>query len=158
MSKNKTNVVASGVFLLFCVAMYTYIIPNYIKLKKNADIGPDMFPKLVVGILAVLAVINLVSALRAMKAAGERWSDTKFNWKQYLPQVGLIASGAVFLILAPILGFVVAAVPFLFFLLMYFGSKRIVLNIVLAIVYPTLLYLLFSKVLHISFPPGIFGF
>lgn len=158
MSKRKINIVAYCVLIAFCAAMYFYVIPNYIKMRSNADVGPEVFPKLIVLVLFVLCLIGLIQEFLGMAREKESWQGGSINLKEYLPQVGMILSGVVFLFLAPKLGFAVAAIFFMFFLLNYFGSKRLVLNLVLSVFYPVLLYLLFSRVLHISFPAGIFGF
>lgn len=158
LSKRKINIVAYCILLVFCAAMYFYVIPNYVKVRSNTDIGPEVFPKLIVLVLFALCVIGLIQEIWGMVQEHESWQGFSISWKAYLPQVGMILSGVIFLFLAPRLGFAVAAIPFMFFLLNYFGSKRLVLNLVLSVVYPVFLFLLFSRVLHISFPAGIFGF
>lgn len=158
MSKRKINIISYGCLLVFCAVMYFYFIPSYVKVKKNVDVGPELFPKLIIMVLAGLCIVGLVMEITGMVREKESWQGFRIHLKDYLPQAGLIVSGIVFLFAAPKLGFAPAAIPFLFFLLNYFGSKRQLLNLVLSVVYPVFLFLLFSRVLHISFPAGIFGF
>lgn len=158
MKKHQTDVIGYSAIVAFSLTLYFWLIPNFVKLKKNADIGPDMFPKLLAGFLFVLGAIGLVSTLVAMKRDGVSFKGYRMEWKKYVPQVILLASGIVFILAAQFLGFLIAAVIYAFLLFLLFGSRRWVLNGIMAVVYPVILYLLFSLVLRIQFPAGIFGF
>ena len=78
----------------------------------------------------------------------------KYNMKQYIPQVVMLASGFGFVALANILGFLPAAVICTVFWLWLFGSRKLSFNIIWAIVYAVLLFILFSKLLGIRFTGG----
>lgn len=135
-----------------------WVIPNFIRIKPNAAIGPEAFPQLVTMILIGLSLAGLVMEYHALRAEGGSFRGYRIQWRNYLPQAIFLLSGIGFLLAAPVLGFVPSAVIFLLFLLFFFGSKRKLVNLITAAVYPVVLYLIFSQVLRISFPAGIFGF
>ena len=141
----------------FSVVARFYIVPNFIKRKSNVQIGPEMYPKLVTTLMIALALLGLILEYRAMRAAGESFSGYSADLKKYIPHVFFLASGVAFLIAAPILGFFIAAIPFMMFLLYLFGSEGKLKNIIISIAYPAVLVLLFSQVLRVNFPAGIFG-
>lgn len=157
MKKRQDNIVFYAVLSVISLFIEFGIIPHYIKHKANALIGPELFPQLVTAILIVLSLMGLYAEYRAMKAEGGSFEGFTISFKSYLPHVLFLVSGVVFLIAAPILGFLIAAVPFLLFLLFLFGSQRKLFNLFLSIVYPVALFLIFSQVLRISFTAGIFG-
>ena len=158
MSKQRQNSVLFFAFLTaFSLAARFYIVPNFIKTKSNVQIGPEMYPKLITTLMIALALIGLIMEYRAMRAAGESFAGYSADLKKYIPHVFLLASGVAFLIAAPVLGFFVAAVPFMLFLLYLFGSEGKLTSVIISVVYPAILVLLFSQVLRVNFPAGIFG-
>lgn len=158
MKKRQDNIVFYAAMSGVGVAFLLFIIPNFIKKKTNAAIGPEAFPQLVTLILIALCLVGLVMEYRELKAEGGSFSGYRIDFKAYLPQALFLLSGVAFLMAAPVLGFAVAAIPFLLFLLYFFGSKKLVVNVVISVAYPIALYLIFSQVLRISFPVGILGF
>lgn len=158
MKKQRQSTVLFFVFLtIISLIGRFYIIPNFIKVKASAAIGPEMFPKLVTTLMIILAFAGLLLEYRAMKTAGEDFSGYSVEVKKYIPQALFLFSGVVFLIAAPILGFLVAAIPFMLFLLYLFGAEGKLVSIVISVLYPTVLVLIFSQVLRVNFPSGIFG-
>ena len=136
---------------------YFWIIPQFIRRRANVLIGPEFFPQIVVTLFILLSLVGIFLEYKAMKAEGENFAGYSVNLKQYIPHALFILSGVIFVMIAPILGFVVAAMPFLLFLLILFGADNKVQNIVITIIYPIILFWLFRDVLGVRFPIGMFG-
>ena len=154
----QNSIVFAGLIAVFGIVLLTVLIPKYIKVTaRMTGISPRLFPQIIAGLMIVLSAAWIIMELRAMKKSGEDFKGYFPNLKALLPQVALIGSGIIFLVLAPMLGFVIASVPFVFFLLWLFGSKRWWLNAIVAVAYPIVLYVLFHYLLRVNFPVGMFG-
>ncbi|NBI68506.1 tripartite tricarboxylate transporter TctB family protein [Pseudoflavonifractor sp. 60] len=155
---HQTNLIAYSATTLFGVLMATVLIPNFVRLKKNADFGPEKFPYIVAGLFIFLGIIGIVLEIVNARKEGVNIPLPKLQLKQYIPQAILILSGFVFIGVASVLGFLIASVIFMAFWLFLYGSNRLKINIIWALVYGVLIYLLFSQVLGIRFTGGILGF
>lgn len=156
--EHKNNLIAYGVTLLLGIVLITFLIPNYIKLKKNADFGPEKFPYIIAGIFVVLGLYGLISELITLRKNGITLVKTGLDFKKILPQLLLLASGFLFVFCAQKLGFIIAAVIFMVFWMWLYGSTRKLFTVLWAIGYSLLLYLLFSKLLGIRFTGGFLNF
>ena len=157
MKKEQASIIFNGSVFFFLLFTYFFLIPNFIRLKAGVRYGPELFPKLVTLILIAFSLVITVREYVAFKKAGGSFSHMDFNFKAYIPHTLFIVSGVLFLYAAKYFGFVIAAVPFMLFWLYIFGSKNKILSIVVAILYPIALVWLFSGVMRIPFPRGIFG-
>ncbi|SCZ78667.1 tripartite tricarboxylate transporter TctB family protein [Acidaminobacter hydrogenoformans] len=157
MKDRQGNLLFYALLIILGIFMEFLIIPNFIKQRANVDIGPEVFPQLITGILIVLSIAGFIMEYRALKKEGGSFKGYKIMLKSYFPHFLFLLSGLIFLILAPKLGFVVAAIPFMFFTLWLFGSEKKLLNLILSVTYPVVLFLIFTQVLRINFPAGIFG-
>ncbi len=156
---NRQNNIVFYTFLcVLGLAMEFSIIPNYVKQRANVNIGPGMFPSLVTWVLILLSAVSLYLEYRKLKAEGGNFKGYTVRLKPYIPHALFLLSGILFLVAATKLGFLIAAVPFLFFLLYLFGSERMVYNLLISVAYPSVVFLIFTHVLRVSFPAGIFGF
>lgn len=137
--------------------MEFFIIPNFIKHRASVAVGPEVFPKLVTGILIVLSLVGLLSEYRRLKKEGGNFKAYRINFKFYIPHLLFITSGVIFLMAAPVLGFAIAGIPFMLFLLKLFGSDNRIFNLLVSIAYPITLFFIFTQFLRVNFPAGIFG-
>lgn len=155
---HQMNITAYTVTTLFGILMATVLIPNFVKLKKNADFGPEKFPYIVAGIFVFLGVFGLIWEFAALHKEGLKYSLPKINFKQYIPQLILVLSGFAFVALASILGFLPAAMIFVFGMLFLFGCRKWKFNLAFAVIYALGIFLLFSKILGIRFTGGLISF
>ena len=155
---HQTNITAYTVTTLFGILMATVLIPNFVKLKKNADFGPEKFPYIVAGIFVFLGVLGLVLEFTALRKEGLKYSLPKINFKQYVPQLILVISGFIFIALANFLGFLPAGMIFVFGMLFLFGCRKWKFNLAFAVIYGLGIFLLFSKILGIRFTGGLISF
>lgn len=155
---HQTNISAYAVTTAFGILMATFLIPNFVKLKKNADFGPEKFPYIVAGIFVFLGVFGLIWEFTALRKEGLKYSFPKINLKQYIPQVVMLLAGFGFIALAGFLGFLPAAMIFVFGMLFLFGCRKWKFNLLFAIVYALGIFLLFSQILGIRFTGGLISF
>lgn len=155
---HQTNLIAYGVTTLFGILMVTVLVPHFVRLKKNADFGPEKFPYIIAGIFIFLGVVGIVLELLNIRKEGIKVPLPSLQIKQCVPQAIMILSGFLFIGVASVLGFLIAAVVFTAFWLFLYGSNKWKFNIIWAFVYGLLIYLLFSQVLGIRFTGGILSF
>jgi hypothetical protein len=158
MKKMNREIVSGSFITLVCILIYFFIIPTQIKLKANAALGPEFFPKIAVILIGTCSLIYTIIQIYSLKDSKTSNNDSfSFSIKGYIKQIIFILFGFAYLIIVEYLGFPIASILLLIFLLFFFGSKGIVKNIVIAVIYGCCVYYLFSSILKISFPPGIFG-
>jgi len=109
-------------------------------------VPPESFPRLMVAVLAVLAVIMAVQSRG--KPAKRR---------KRLPGMLYFSLGAVlaFALLIEVVGAIGAMVLFCLGLPILWGERRLGWVVVYAIVFPASVYLLFTRLLEVRFPAGI---
>jgi hypothetical protein len=158
MKSEQQNIISGGIIALISIIVYFIIIPMEVKLKPDAKVGPEFFPKLAVFTIGVMALIYVIIQVRNLRAAQVSFKDgLMFNVKEYTAHIIFIAMTVLFLILTRYLGFAISAVLFLISLLFFFGSKGALKNIIIAVLYGITVYYVFSNVLKVRFPPGILG-
>lgn len=157
MKKVHHEIVSGSVITIVCAILYFFLIPMQIKVKANAELGPEFFPKIIVALTGIIALVYTIIQLKSLKSYNASLKDIKFSMKGYIDHFIFIAMGFVFLLLVEYLGFPITVVLLLIALLFFFGSKGIAKNIIIALLYGVSLWYLFGVILKISFPPGIFG-
>lgn len=152
---HQTNLISYSVTTLFGILMMTVLIPTFVKLKKNADFGPERFPYIVAGIFIVLGAIGLILECCSIRKEGLKIPFPKIHLTRYIPQAVMVAVGFLFIFLASVLGFLPSSILFMAGMLFLFGSRNWKFNLVFAFVYGILIFALFSKVLGIRFVGGL---
>ncbi len=155
----------SGI-LLFVISllMYFVLIPAQISVKAGKNLAADFFPKLMVIVFGLcgllLAATSAYDLYRHREQATKERAEGawKTDYKVFLPHVIFLVSAIVYLVLLQHLGFVLSSIPFLIFLLWHFGSPSWGKNLVIAVVYVPIVYLIFSYGFRIRFPMGPLGF
>ncbi|WP_313346875.1 tripartite tricarboxylate transporter TctB family protein [Sedimentibacter sp.] len=152
------------VIVLFSLFSYFWLIPNQISVRKGVTIGADYFPELLVTIIGICGAVLIIEGLIYLHKKGELSLSSILGisnvtqLKKYLPHVIFLLSTVIYLIVMQYLGFVIASIPFLIFLLLFFGHSKIAWCSVVSVIFVVAIYLLFSNVFRIRFPVGPFGF
>lgn len=146
--------VALGVVLL---GLLLLIGTNQIAASgMNTVVGPKVFPLIVsVGTLG-LGVLLTIGALRGHRAEPATEEDTDPNAPVNLASPGLILGGFLIgtLLLQP-LGFVFGTAVMYFTVAFAFGERRYGLIAGVALIVALITYLLFTRGLGLTLPPGI---
>ncbi len=163
--EDKIRDLRSGIAIVFLsLISYLWLIPNQISVRKGVSIGADYFPKLIVIIVGICGMVLVIQGLTYLHKKGElnlssvSGISNVTQLKKYLPHVIFLLSSVIYLIVMQYLGFIIASIPFLIFLLLFFGHSKIAWCSVISVIFVLAIYLLFSNVFRIRFPAGPFGF
>jgi putative tricarboxylic transport membrane protein len=142
-------IVAVGVLALAALAGYqTLLIPVS---PLYAKVGPTVFPWMVAGGLAVLGLALLVEALRGSWTlepdASEPVDRQALGW--------VLAGLALNVALIKLLGFIIASTLLFCCVARAFGSRQLVRDALIAIVFATVAYIGFARILGIDIGSGL---
>jgi putative tricarboxylic transport membrane protein len=147
--------------LLVVMAVYTQMAFELEWRTVAGRIGPGFFPR-VVGVLSLAILLwALVGSLRAGAAddeevVGEDEAGEADLGRHPLPLLMVLAATAVFLLIFFVpLGAIVASSLFLLATLFLLNRRQPVVNVVVALALPLLVYLLFQTLLNSGLPPGV---
>jgi putative tricarboxylic transport membrane protein len=146
-NRNIDRAGAAIAVLLFLLAAVIFWDMASLQLATTYGVGPKAMPLVVASFLALLAVGNLVLALR-----GEFPPREEFDPKALL----LILGGFVALITIIALdgGFVPATAVLFAATAAAFGRRAFLIDLLIGLVLATVVFLMFSKVLTLSLPMG----
>lgn len=148
---------------LLALAAGAAILPMSLALPHlpQSYAGPSLFPSIIGGLMMLAGLVITVNGLRAQRAAqGSEASEEggpsaapSFAWRRIV-EVGVAV--ALYLILAPRLGFVVGAFVMVASLLFIRGN-RITTALVVALVLALIVRWLFLSLLKVPLPVGPWG-
>ncbi|MDQ7840551.1 MAG: tripartite tricarboxylate transporter TctB family protein [bacterium] len=134
-------------FALLALLLAGQIPSRHVK----GDPGPQALP------IAVAALV-LIGAAAAMIGERRPSSSGTEPWQQAL---GVGAGTVAFLLLLPVVGFVVSAALFLIGTSLYLDSRRRIgpaTRLLTGVGFPLALWWIFSRLLDVSLPRGLMGF
>ncbi|WP_227378820.1 tripartite tricarboxylate transporter TctB family protein [Haladaptatus halobius] len=144
--QDSTNKLSSSplsvVFILFSLV----VIYTASKFPKRGLLGPGFFPILISAGIIVFATADILSGTKT------ELEMTGLDFK--LPAVVLILLVA-YVLLMPILGFLVGSILFLFVLFHYSNIRSKPILITLSIGVPILLFYVFGRIFLVRLPEGI---
>lgn len=113
--------------------------------------GPSFVPWIIAGSLAILSSALLAQGLRMA-----RRSDTLVApGRAVLLGVAALAAFVIYLALLPLLGFLVASIPFFAVLMALYGERRLVWLAAGSVACPVILFFLFRHLFQIPMPRGL---
>ncbi|UCG05328.1 MAG: tripartite tricarboxylate transporter TctB family protein [Desulfobacterales bacterium] len=127
---------------------------------RAAKMGPGHYPIAVAGLLASLAVLLLWQTFRCEKHAASAEDDEEQSRNPQGFRHLIIGFGffLVYVILVPLIGFVLASMVFVFCFIRLIGQFNYLLSGALALGIPALLWIVFAYLLTVPLPKGPFGF
>ncbi|MBC06153.1 tripartite tricarboxylate transporter TctB family protein [Thalassospira sp.] len=162
MNQNRDFYAGLVATVFFAVILFV-LIPIYVKVPSfipGFAPPPDMWPRVVAIVGLVMGVLALVLSYPKMREASRNQVEGLGN-RILGNKTHLMRFGAVLILFAafvygmPLIGFVPATVLLLGVLFIMTGNfERKFWMIGLSIIFPVLLYLLFTKVTHTPFPEG----
>jgi len=144
----RSDDIVGAVILLFCAATYAITTTfEEVPAMLSQGIQPAVFPRMMIIVIAFLTVIMMVQGHR--KARSER---------RPVPMVAFVTAGLLVVFVAAIdwLGMIVASFLFCIVLPLLWGERRFGWIIVFAVLFPASIFVLFSKLLEVRFPSGVF--
>ena len=127
---------------------------------RVAKMGPGHYPIAVAGLLAILAVLLLWQTFRSEKHTesaedDEEQSRDPQGFRHLIIGFGFFLT---YVILVPLIGFVLASIVFVFCFIRLIGQFNYMLSGALALGIPALLWTVFAYLLTVPLPKGLFGF
>ncbi|MFL2546114.1 MAG: tripartite tricarboxylate transporter TctB family protein [Candidatus Rariloculaceae bacterium] len=137
-----------GVVLLAFCAIIFWLTTSFTEVPAmlSQNVPPTFFPRLVVGIIAVLSVTLIFNGLRKTENSRERVEPAVFVTAAIVILAGIAVS---YLGTLLTLSLVACAIP------IAWGERRLRPIGILAVTLPAAIYLVFSVALGIRFPAGL---
>lgn len=152
------DAVVGGVLLVLCVVVYLIIpieIQELMRYDASTGLSPAVFPKLSVFLIAGFSGVLILYGLRSKGVApGEDRRSLRMENRARVITTFIIILAYVYLI--GILGYLVITPLALALLMWYFGERRWLLILSLAILTTTGLFCFFRYIMYIILPEGIF--
>lgn len=159
------ELIANILLLVFMVfTFFTHVLEAKIPksfTKNPYNLMPDVWPKVIIGLIIVCLVINIIKIIRKNKGNEEFnlksfWANSLvfFKSKTFL---GMLILAAASLVLET-LGFVVTAFLILFLYGLLLGEKKIWRLLIVSVVLALLLHIIFSGLLDVTLPRGTITF
>jgi putative tricarboxylic transport membrane protein len=119
-------------------------------------LGPKAFPALVGGGLVLSALLLLLETWKKRRALPESRAEPRRPVDKHvvLSLVAMVVWAGVYYYFFEILGYLIATPLFLFGLLSFFNKGRYLTNVLVALGFTAVVYLLFSILLGVPLPPG----
>lgn len=154
MTINRDAIVAV-LLLVFCTVMFgaTYDIEP---LMIDPTVGPELWPRVVIGVLAALSLIYLGQSLRAATAARGQSEDGAV-WRRFANPVICFVLFGLFAASLPVLGMLIGGTLFVFLALTLMGGhglRALAVHAVIAVICIGGMWLVFTYALEVYLPQG----
>lgn len=146
--------IAAALGLIACGLLYGYLAWELPVRSLPNTPGPSFFPLVVATLLIALSAALLVQALTADRDSPASRDDGATT-AQRRTTLLMLAVFLAYIVLLPILGFILATVPFFAVLMVLFGERRPVLVAVGAMAMTAVLYGLFQYGFGVFLPRGL---
>ncbi len=159
--------------ILVLAALYLIYGMVTMDVPTNADFpGPRFFPGVVTGVILGLVLLQVIASVRAWRRGTlvelgedddqrrqsglvvEAGTQSRLNVRAL---VWIVGTFLVFSVLLEVLGWILAGALLFWSIAHAFGSRRTVLDIVIALTVSSAAYIIFDMALGLSLPSGILG-
>ena len=142
--------------IIVVAAIYLFADAGLRTARIGDPLGPKAFPALVGGGLILSAVLLLFETWSKRRALADaapepRNPDQKHN---VLVLIGMVAWTALYYYVFESLGYLIATPVFLLGLVSYFNRRKYLTNVLVAVGFTAVVYLLFSILLGVPLPSG----
>jgi len=152
---NKSKAVLNILWILAAAAFYWTSIP-YSEARTFDPIGPHVFPQIMSGVIILCSLGNLLVIYRHSKTGTD--TPETFHPGDALRMLLVLVVSGLYIWLMPAAGYLVVTIFLIFLLIAVQGEVGLRVNILVSCGFALVLYLLFSKVLHILLPHGFLEF
>lgn len=146
--------------LLMSLFIYFYLIPTTITqsaariwmshpLFQRADIVPRLWTSIIFGSAFIILIQSFISPKENQKSREAFYQDLK---ESYLSMGVLFGIILLFILLLPIIGFILSSMIFLSLAIWWYGYQNIVMVLITSAITSFLLFFFFTRVLNVIFP------
>jgi len=143
-----------SIFLILFASGYLYLTYN-LKEYPYVPVDSDLVPKLLGFLLIGLAVLLFFDKSSETEEEKEK---RKVPGKELLVLLAVGVMILAYIFLLEILGFLLATALFVFFCSWFLGYEKWKSNLLVSLIFPSVLYYLFNYLLQIRLPQGILPF
>ncbi|ELK48622.1 tripartite tricarboxylate transporter TctB family protein [Halobacillus sp. ACCC02827] len=143
-----------SIFLILFASGYLYLSYN-LKEYPYVPVDSDLVPKVLGYLLIVLAIFLFFDRSSETEEAKKQREVPKKEILFLLAVGGMIF---VYIFLLEILGFVITSTLFIFFCSLFLGYRKYKTNVLVAVLFPLVMYLSFNYLLQIRLPQGLLPF
>ncbi|MBN9655070.1 tripartite tricarboxylate transporter TctB family protein [Halobacillus sp. GSS1] len=143
-----------SIFLILFAAGYLYLTYN-LKEYPYVPVDSDFVPKILGYLLIILAVFLFFDKSSETEEEKEKRQVPKKEMLVLLAVGGMIF---LYIFLLELLGFVLSSMLFIFACSWFLGYRKLVTTILVAVLFPLIMYLSFNYLLQIRLPQGVLPF
>jgi putative tricarboxylic transport membrane protein len=148
----RKNIIAAVVIILLTIIYAT--MTSQLPTRSLPDTpGPTFFPWVNTFLLLVLSVSLLIKSISTNKNIEPNKENKKTSSKTKPTTLAFIVF-IFYLVLLPILGFIIATIPFFAMMMVLFSEKRVLHIVVASVSFTTFFYILFRHGFNIFLPIG----
>ncbi|MBT2218461.1 tripartite tricarboxylate transporter TctB family protein [Virgibacillus dakarensis] len=136
--------------ILILIAIFYLVLSFRLPAYAYVPIDSDIVP------IGLGVILLLLSGILYFIKDQEQQENKEHIPKSELPVIlGVICFIILYIALLEVIGFIIMTVLFLFLCSWFLGYKKHTVNAIVSIILPTLIFLLFDKLLQIQLPMGI---
>ncbi|SDO14259.1 tripartite tricarboxylate transporter TctB family protein [Halobacillus aidingensis] len=143
-----------SIFLILFAAGYLYLSYN-LKEYPYVPVDSDFVPKILGFLLIILAIFLFFDKSSETEEEKEKRQVPKKEMLVLLAVGGMIF---LYIFLLEIIGFVLSSMLFIFACSWFLGYRKLVTTILVAVLFPLIMYLSFNYLLQIRLPQGLLPF
>ncbi|MGR9048707.1 tripartite tricarboxylate transporter TctB family protein [Halobacillus faecis] len=143
-----------SIFLILFAAGYLYLTYN-LKEYPYVPVDSDFVPKILGYLLIILAVFLFFDKSSETEEEKEKRQVPKKEMLFLLAVGGMIF---LYIFLLEIIGFVLSSMLFIIACSWFLGYRKLVTTILVAVLFPLIMYLSFNYLLQIRLPQGVLPF
>ncbi|WP_371933422.1 tripartite tricarboxylate transporter TctB family protein [Halobacillus litoralis] len=143
-----------SIFLILFAAGYLYLTYN-LKEYPYVPVDSDFVPKILGYLLIILAVFLFFDKSSETEEEKEKRQVPKKEMLVLLAVGGMIF---LYIFLLEIIGFVLSSMLFIIACSWFLGYRKLVTTILVAVLFPLIMYLSFNYLLQIRLPQGVLPF
>lgn len=144
---------------ILIVAVYFYATAQIPSLEIGDPLGPKAFPRLLGIALLFAAGLLFVEILRARNAESANDEHRpREDGRHYFVVGAVVIWTAVYMAVFEWLGYVIATTVYLLALMAYFHKGKWLANVLTAVLFCVISYVLFTKVLGVTLAKGLLPF
>lgn len=144
-----------NILITLAAAAFYWVARSFVGFGIYAKMGPEFWPKIVLGSIFVLGAIVSVGTVRQInkeKSWGEPLITFDRSKARLFSAIGLIVG---YLILIQVLGFILTTPPFMILFMLLLGEKHKGWMLSVSVGMTAIIVILFTKAMYVPLPRGI---